>query len=396
MPGQPRCSQRVVGAASMSESKNYMRRALTLARLAVGTSSPNPPVGAIVVKGDEDVGEGFTLPPGQSHAEIVALDRAGDRSRGASLYVTLEPCCIYGRTPPCTQHIIASGVAEVHVAAPDPNPRINGRGMAELKAAGILVHHGEGEEEARYLYEGFAKHINTGVPFVTAKFAMSLDGKIATHTGDSRWVTGEAARGQVQEMRRTCDAIMVGVNTVLKDDPLLTARDETGQPSARQPIRVIVDSRGRTPPGARLLKEPGHTVIAVTGPSPEGVQALEEAGGEVMELPSSAEGLVDIPALLRSLGARGVVNLLVEGGGTLLGSLFDLGVVDKVAAFVAPVVIGGQSAPSPVAGEGSRSLSQAMRLERVQVHQYGEDVLIVGYPPQGWSAGDMASPGSGE
>ena len=372
----------------MIHTTNYMKRALTLARQALGTTSPNPAVGAVVVKDDLILGEGFTLPPGQSHAEVVALERAGESSRGASLYVTLEPCCIYGRTPPCTQAIIGAGISEVHVATTDPNPRVNGKGLAELEAAKINVYSGEEEGEARELYEAFAKHVNTGMPLVTAKFAMSLDGKIATHTGDSKWVTGAPARSYVQEMRRTCDAIMVGVNTVLRDNPQLTARDREGNPLARQPLRVILDSRARTPPDARLLKEPGHTLIAVTQPTdnracPEHsrrITPLLDAGAEILELPATREGMVDPCALLEALGARGVVSLLVEGGGTLLGSLFDLGLVDKVAAFIAPVIIGGISAPSPVGGNGSANMSEAARIRQVRVEQIGEDILLVGYP----------------
>ena len=360
---------------------SHMRRALALAGQALGTTSPNPAVGAVIVRDGVVMGEGFTQPPGQDHAEVVALQHAGRSSRDASLYVTLEPCCTYGRTPPCTQAIIAAGIGEVHVAATDPNPRVNGKGLSELEDAGIRVYRGEGEEEAGELYEAFARHINTGLPFVTAKFAMSLDGKIATHTGDSKWVTGPSARGYVQEMRKTCDAIMVGVNTVLRDNPRLTARDTDGDLLSRQPLRVILDSKARTPTDARLLNEPGLTLIAVAPRSADGrIAALREAGAEVLQFPETAEGMVDPCALLQALGARGVVSLLVEGGGTLLGSLFDLGMVDKVAAFIAPKIIGGISAPSPVGGNGSVSMSQAMDIERAKVEQIGDDVLIIGYP----------------
>ncbi len=360
---------------------SHMRRALALAGKALGTTSPNPSVGAVIVRDGIVVGEGFTQPPGQAHAEVVALQQAGQGSRDASLYVTLEPCCTYGRTPPCTQAIIAAGISEVHVATTDPNPRVNGKGLSELEAAGIKVYRGDGEEEAGEMYEAFARHVNTGLPFVTAKFAMSLDGKIATHTGDSKWVTGPLARGHVQEMRRTCDAIMVGVNTVLRDNPRLTARDMNGSLLSRQPLRVILDSKARTPTDAILLGEPGLTFIAVTRSAADGrIAALREAGAEVLQFPETAERMVDPCALLQALGARGVVSLLVEGGGTLLGSLFDLGMVDKVAAFVAPKIIGGISAPSPVGGRGSLNMSQVVDIERAKVEQVGDDVLIIGYP----------------
>ena len=358
-----------------------MKRAFALAREAIGNTSPNPAVGAVVVKDGVAVGEGYTQPPGQPHAEIVALQQAGEASGGAFLYVTLEPCCVYGRTPPCIQAIIAAGIIEVHVATADPNPLVDGRGIAELQAAGIRVHRRDGKGEARELYEAFAKHITTGQPFVTAKFAMSLDGKIATRTGDSRWVTGEPARGRVQQMRRTCDAIMVGVNTVLRDDPQLTVRGADGEALGHQPLRVILDSKGRTPPQARLLRAPGRTLIAVTRPPDTRAAALARAGAEVLHLPETEGGMVDLHTLTQTLGARDVVSLLVEGGGTLLGSLFDLGLVDKVAAFIAPTVIGGHSAPSPVGGKGSAEISQALKLNRVRVERIGEDILVVGYPP---------------
>ena len=354
---------------------------MALAGKALGTTSPNPSVGAVIVRGGIAVGEGFTQPPGQAHAEVVALQQAGQGSRDASLYVTLEPCCTYGRTPPCTQAIIAAGISEVHVATTDPNPRVSGKGLSELEAAGIKVYRGEYEKEAGEMYEAFAKHINTGLPFVTAKFAMSLDGKIATHTGDSKWVTGPLARGHVQEMRKTCDAIMVGVNTVLRDNPRLTARDTDGNLLSRQPLRVILDSKARTPTDAILLNEPGLTFIAVTRAAAEDrIAALREAGAEVLQFPETAEGMVDPCALLQALGARGVVSLLVEGGGTLLGSMFDLGMVDKVAAFIAPKIIGGIAAPSPVGGMGSLNMSQVVDIERAKVEQVGDDVLITGYP----------------
>ena len=364
----------------MTAELSYMKRALYLAGQALGATSPNPAVGAVVVKDGVVVGQGHTLPPGQSHAEVVALHAAGQRARGASLYVTLEPCCVHGRTPPCTEAIVSAGIREVHAATRDPNPRVSGRGLAELESAGIPVHSGEEEAEAIQLYEAFAKHINTGMPYVTAKFAMSLDGKIATHTGDSKWVTGDAARSYVQEMRRASDAIIVGVNTVLEDNPQLTARDGEDRPLARQPIRVVLDSSGRTPTDARLLGEPGQTLIAVTVASDERVQLLKDAGAEVLRFPATREGMVYLCALLETLGDRGVVSALVEGGGTLLGSLFDQGLLDKVAAFVAPVLIGGRSAPSPVGGNGAAAMAQATRLDSVRIEQIGEDMLVVGYP----------------
>ena len=358
-----------------------MQRAISLARQALGTTSPNPAVGAVVTSEGETVGEGFTLPPGQRHAEIVALQHAGERSRGATLYTTLEPCCTFGRTPPCTQAIIAAGIQRVHVAAIDPNPQVSGRGRAELEAAGLEVAVGEESEAAQELYEAFAKHINTGMPFVTAKFAMSLDGKIATHTGDSKWVTGPEAREVVQQMRRESDAVMVGINTVLADDPQLTSRDLEGNPLQRQPLRVVLDSHCRTPQKARLLREPGTTIIATSQDAPAILVArLEAAGAEVYQVPAGRDGRVDLPSLMAKLGQRGVVSLVAEGGGVVLGSLFDAGLVDKVFAFIAPLIIGGEDAASPVAGKGAPLMSETWCLERTHLRQVGPDWLITGYP----------------
>lgn len=365
----------------MSEAAEYMRRALELAGEAVGRTSPNPAVGAVLVKDGVVAGEGYTQPPGSSHAEIMALAQAGEAAWGAALYVTLEPCCHHGRTPPCTEAIIAAGVEEVHIALLDPNPLVQGRGRLALEGAGIRVMLGEHQDEAAALNEAFIKHISTGMPFITAKFAASLDGKIATRTGDSKWITGGQARHRVHQVRDTVDAIMVGVNTVLSDDPQLTARLDAlpRDRLERQPLRVIVDSRGRTPPEARALREPGRVLLASTSAAdPLRVAALEQAGAEVLALPAKG-GLVDLTVLMEELGRRGVNSLLAEGGGTLLASLLQEGLVDKVMAFLSPVLIGGRDALTPLEGEGTPTMAQALRLRRTQVEVLGEDVLISGY-----------------
>lgn len=363
----------------------FMERALALARRVRGRTSPNPPVGAVVVRDGVIVGEGATRPPGQAHAEIVALEVAGQQARGATLYVTLEPCCFYGRTPPCTQAIQAAGIAEVHLATLDPNPRVCGRGQAELTAAGIRTVVGEAAEAARDLIEGFAQLIRTGRPLVTAKFAMSLDGKIATRTGDSRWITGSAARRRVHEIRNDLDAVLIGIGTALADDPQLTVRLGAEAQDDRQPLRVVVDSRGRLPPSARLLREPGQTLIATTAAaSTDWRQELASTGAEILVLPADASGRVDLAALLHALGARGIADLLVEGGGQLLGALFDAGLVDKVHAFIAPIIIGGDDAPTPVRGRGPARLADAWQLHRVRVEQLGPDLLVTGYVNDPW------------
>ncbi len=364
---------------------SFMGQAIELARGALGSTSPNPAVGAVLVKEGRIVGRGATRPAGQAHAEVVALNEAGPEARGASLYVTLEPCCHWGRTPPCTKAIIEAGVAEVAVAVTDPNPVVAGRGIAELRQAGIAVvalpADSQERGEALELCEGFAKHINTGMPFATAKFAMSLDGKIATHTGDSKWVTGPEARALVQRMRRETDAIMVGANTVLADDPQLTARGDDNLPLPRQPVRVTLDSHCRMPVESQLLRQPGQTLVYTTWDAPAAnVRGLEQAGAEVVPVGSTAAGLVCPVAVITDLGKRDIVNLLVEGGGKALGSLFDDGLVDKVQAFVAPVIIGGIDAASPVEGLGADLMAHARRLKKTSIRQIGEDWLITGYP----------------
>ena len=327
----------------------YMGLALSLARKAVGSASPNPPVGAVLARDGEVVGEGYTQPPGQAHAEIVAIRQAGPRARGATLYTTLEPCNHQGRTGPCSEAIIEAGVAEVHSAVTDPNPHVKGGGLSRLSEAGIAVSTGEMAGEASRLIEAYAKLVTTGTPFVTAKFAMSLDGKIATRTGSSQWITGEEARAYAHRLRAASDAVMVGINTVLADDPRLTARDGSGEALGRQPLRVVVDSRGRIPREARMLGEPGSTLIVTGGTGGHETRPYDGGNGvETAAMPGS-DGLVDLEALMSHLGEREIASVVVEGGGALLGGLFDRGLVDKVCAFIAPVVVGGAAAPSPVA-----------------------------------------------
>ncbi len=327
---------------------DYMAQALSLARLALGQVSPNPAVGAVVVRDGEVVGQGYTQPPGSGHAEVVALQQAGDAARGSVMYVTLEPCCHHGRTPPCTAAIVDAGVSEVRMAMLDPNPLVSGKGQKELRKRNISTYAGEYEDEAREINEAYIKYITTGVPFVIAKFAMSLDGKIATRSGDSRWISSSGSRRCVHSLRYVTDAIMVGVNTVLADDPQLTSRcGDRGGKTRKQPLRVIVDSLGRTPVTARIFSEPGETLLALGRPAdPEVAKALAETGAELVELPTE-DGFVDLGELLRILGQREITSVLVEGGGTLLGSFFDRRLVDKVVAFVSPVVPTGLCLPLP-------------------------------------------------
>jgi len=366
-------------------STDAMQRALSLARRALGSTSPNPAVGAVLVKEGRIVGEGFTQPPGGPHAEVLAIRQAGEAARGAALFVTLEPCCHRGRTPACTEAVLAAGVREVHLSHLDPDPHVNGQGREELESAGVAVFVGEGEKEARRINEAYLKHRTTGLPFVIAKFAGSLDGKIAATSGDSRWVSSPESRRWAHRQRTMVDAIMVGVRTVLMDDPELTARPEPGEGvrqadgEPRQPLRVVVDSRGRTPPSARVLQGPSRALVATTEASSEAWRRqMQEAGAEVLLLAASGER-VDLGELLRLLGGRDILSLLVEGGGELLGSFFDLGLVDKVQAILAPMIIGGQEAPTAVAGRGAHRMADALRLRDVAVERLGEDLLVTGY-----------------
>ena len=376
----------------------HMERALSLGWNALGMTSPNPAVGCVIVRDGEVVGEGWTHPPGQQHAEAAALQQAGASARGATLYTTLEPCNHYGRTPPCSEAIIAAGIAEVRIAARDPNPNVSGGGAARLNEAGIQTHIGECADEARRLIEAFTKHSRTRLPFVTAKYAMSLDGKIAARSGDSKWISGEESRRFAHLLRAQSDAIMVGINTVLADDPQLTARDAEGSANERQPLRVALDSHARMPPAARMLSAPGNTLVVTAARAVRPEIAEGRSGstcpprtGEISpQLKESApqveyaamggpDGRVDLRALLALLGERDITSVLVEGGGAIIGSLFDLKLVDKVVAFVAPVIIGGSEALSPVGGTGIANMEDALRMRDVEVRRFGEDVAIIGY-----------------
>jgi diaminohydroxyphosphoribosylaminopyrimidine deaminase/5-amino-6-(5-phosphoribosylamino)uracil reductase len=360
---------------------NYMEQALSLARLALGQASPNPAVGAVVVKKGVVVGQGYTQPPGSHHAEVSALKQAGGEARGGVMYVTLEPCCHYGRTPPCTRAITSAGISEVHMAMLDPNPIISGRGKDELEKEGIKTYLGEQEEEAKEINEAYTKFIITGIPFVTAKFAISLDGKIATRKGDSRWISGIESRKYAHNLRYTTDAILAGVNTVLADDPHLTTRccGGRGGTARKQPLRVIVDGEGHTPLTARVFQQPGRTLLALGKKvAPERKAAFSQAGAEILELPAT-KGLVDLEGLLAALGEQGITSVLIEGGGILFGSLFDRGLVDKVIAFIAPIIIGGAEARTAVAGKGVDRVADSLRLERVRVERFGDDLAVSGY-----------------
>ena len=359
-----------------------MQRSLELARRSLGLVSPNPAVGAVVVREGKIVGEGRTQPPGGDHAEIVAIRDAGDLVRGAELFITLEPCSQFGRTPPCTEAIAAAGISRVHVAAIDPNPAENGRGMDWLRAAGVGISVTENESDAlaaSRLMAAYSKHSTTGRPYVTSKFAMSLDGKIATRMGSSTWITGETARAHAHVLRAESDAVLVGIGTVVADDPRLTARDSDSRPLAHQPLRVVVDSQCSVPLDAAVTSDGGRTLIACVSVEASKKAELAARGVEVVVLPDRT-GRVDLDALMTLLGSRGVTSVLVEGGGRIAGSFFDADMVDRVAAYIAPMIVGGREAPGPVGGDGAEVVADALRLKECTWEMLGSDLIVIGYP----------------
>jgi len=357
----------------------WMRRALDLAARARGRTSPNPMVGAVLVKDGQLIGEGFHAYAGSDHAEVAALRDAGPAARGATLYVSLEPCSHYGRTPPCVEQILQAGIRRVVAACEDPNPAVSGKGIAALRAAGLSVDVGVLAEEAERLNEAFFTHVRTGRPFVTLKVAASLDGKIATRTGESRWITGESARRRVHQLRNEMDAVLVGIGTVLRDDPLLTTRLEIAD--QRDPIRVVVDNLARLPLRAKAVNRASTapTILAVSQMAPRTkLEALEREGVQVIVVESSPRR-VSLERLIEALGKRGILSVMIEGGAEINASALREGVVDKVLVFLAPILIGGKSTPTAVGGDGIESLTQAVRLRDVRIERFDGDILVEGY-----------------
>lgn len=354
--------------------EDYMRRALRLA--ARGRTSPNPMVGAVVVKDGEIVGEGYHRRAGGPHAEVIALRKAGSNARGGVLYVTLEPCCHHGRTPPCTRAIIDAGVAEVYAAMLDPDPKVAGRGFDELARAGVRVHYPLLEKEAMKLNEAYIKHRTSGLPLVTLKSAMSLDGCIATAAGDSKWITGERSRLFAHRVRAKVDAIVVGAGTARLDNPQLTAR--VGK-RVYYPKRVVVTKSGNLPSDLRIFNEPGECIVAC----PEGLcdAVINKPGGsavEVVALPTVC-GRVSMNALMRRLAEMGCLSVLIEGGAETAAAALEERVVDKVMFFYAPKIIGGRRATHAVGGVGVGSVDKAIRIRDMRIRRLGEDFLIEGY-----------------
>ena len=356
--------------------EQMMARAISLARNGLGRTSPNPLVGAVIVRDGRIVAEGWHRKAGTPHAEIHALNMAGELARGATVYVSLEPCAHYGRTGPCARALVEAGVSRVVVAMTDPNPKVAGKGIAILQEAGIEVTTGVLEQEARQLNEVFLKWMTTGLPFVALKTAMTLDGKIATAAGQSQWITNEASRYESHRLRDIYDGILVGINTALADNPSLTTRLKEYQ--GRNPVRIVVDSRARLPLTAKLVTDgAARTIVAVTEQAPaERVEALRSAGVEIIVAGSSNH--VDMQSLMEQLGAMKISSVLVEGGGSVNFSLLQAGLVDRVYAFIAPKLVGGRDALTPVEGEGFQELDRAVELENIQLRQLGSDVLLTG------------------
>ncbi|GBC92358.1 Riboflavin biosynthesis protein RibD [bacterium HR15] len=360
----------------------WMQRAVQLA--GRGFPAPNPHVGAVIVADGELVGTGFHPYAGAPHAEVFALRHAGARAHGATLYVTLEPCCHHGRTPPCTQAILQAGIRRVVVAMRDPNPKVAGQGLKELEAAGMQVEQlHEDDPRAKPLLtrlqqinRAFLHYHRTGRPLITLKGAASLDGKIATRTGDSKWITGERARREAHRLRAEHGCVLVGVNTVLKDDPQLTARLHGVK---NQPLRVVLDSRLRTASTARIAQtQDAPTLIFCTEPVPPQATILQRQGVEIVALPPDAHGRVPVAGVVEHLAQRGVIGMLVEGGGEVIASFLQAGLADRIAFFYAPLLIGGRDAPTLVEGEGVALLASAWQVIHPQIRRLGSDLLVEG------------------
>lgn len=360
-----------------------MTLALRLAAKGRGTTSPNPMVGAVVVKNGRIVGQGFHLRPGTPHAEILALRRAGTQARGATLYVTLEPCChLQKRTPPCVPEVLRSGVSRVVIAMPDPNPAVKGRGVAALRRAGLSVTVGVARSEAERLNKAYGHWMKTGRPYVMLKAGVTLDGQLATASGESRWITGEVSRREVHQLRRSMDAVLVGVGTVLIDDPALTARTgaRLDKLAPRQPLRIVVDSRLRTPLKAQVLagQDKTKTMIATTAAAPADRRAaLHKQGIEVLMVPA-IHGHVSLPALFRELGRRGITSLLLEGGGEVNAAMLKAKLVDHLRLYMAPLLLGGQNAKGMIGGVSPSRLEGAIRLRHLVTRSVGNDWVVEG------------------
>ncbi|TMV51649.1 bifunctional diaminohydroxyphosphoribosylaminopyrimidine deaminase/5-amino-6-(5-phosphoribosylamino)uracil reductase RibD [Paenibacillus mesophilus] len=361
----------------MLNDEYYMRLALQLAEKALGQTGINPVVGCVIVKEGRIVGLGSHLQRGSHHAEVNALLMAGKEAEGGTAYVTLEPCSFYGRTPPCADRLVAEKISRVVVACTDPNPKVAGTGIEKLRSHGVRVDVGVLEQEARQLNEMFNKFIVTRLPFVTLKSATTLDGKIASRSGDSKWISGDASRAQVHMLRHRHQAIMVGVETVIADDPLLTARLEV---AAIQPVRLVVDSKLRIPLDAKVVKDQSAKTIVLTTnqASIEQIMRLNALGVEVIKCGDGPR--VDLRKAMATMTEREIGSILLEGGGRLNGAMLEAGLVDKIVLYLAPKIVGGADAPGAFALAGFERMADAIALERVTIERIGDDCCITGYP----------------
>ena len=362
---------------SIERSLQWMRRALELAEQGAALASPNPMVGAVLVRDGMIVGEGFHTFEGKEHAEILAIEQAGDLARGATLVINLEPCCHQGRTGPCTEAIIAAGIARVSAAVDDPNPLVSGEGFKKLRQAGVEVEVGACREEAERLNEAFARYIRTKLPLVTLKTAMTLDGRIAAPDDNTGWVTSDEARAQVQRQRHAHDAIWTGIGTVLADNPMLT--DRTGLPRRRPLLRVLTDSKLRIPPTARMLDRVEDDLLILCNPGAdlEKWRLLEHRGAQVCSVPG--EGRPDPRLVVAELGRREITSVLLEAGAELNGAALDAGVVDKVFLYYAPKILAGRDALPMATGSGIRAMRDALPVGNIRQHQFGDNFAIEGY-----------------
>lgn len=369
------------------EDSQALKSAIDLAFSVEGRTSPRPPVGAVVVQHGEIVGKGATTPPFGPHAEVLALQEAGEAARGATLYVSLEPCCITSHTPPCTDAIKKSGIKKVVAAALDPNPKVCGRGIAILQEAGIEVEV-SGQEEVERLIKPFGKYINEGRPYVTAKWAMTLDGKLATLTGDSHWISNEMSRLWVHDFRDRVDAILIGAGTARADNPRLTVRIPSGKQISERthrindPLRVILSSDGQLPEHLQVLQPDlaaGTCIVVSDTCSNIQMERLARSGAGIITVPAVSNGQVNLRAALEALAQkRGLMHVLIEGGAEVLGAAFDLQCIDHVAVFIAPKLVGGSQALSPIGGAGLGAMAEAKTLQNVNIKQIGEDILFEG------------------
>ena len=356
-----------------------MQRAIELAAVALGRTSPNPVVGAVIVKNGQVIGEGYHKKAGTPHAEVHALNAAGEEAAGATLYVTLEPCSHFGKTPPCADAVIKAGIKRVVISAADPNPLVAGNGIRKLKEAGIEVEIGVLQKEACHLNEAFIKYIQTGIPFVSLKTAMSLDGKIASYSGDSKWITGETARHHVHQLRNTYDAILVGIGTVLKDDPQLNTRLDIND--TRDPVRIIIDSNLDLPIDSNIARSANKQrtiVFCTTKADMQRRTKLEDLNIEIINVHSETD-FIPLEEVLKILGEKGLCSLLVESGGEINSYFIEHRLVDKVYWFIAPKIIGGRHAPSPIGGQGIEFMKEAVELTSMEIQKFAEDILITGY-----------------